>query len=104
MSSGKIRVVKDYDKLSEDIQEQIKLTYPDGFASNLITYTNKEGLLVSALPFETEEKYYLVRMTQKQARTIIEDDEDYDDDGFLKESSKEEYEDKYSASDDDDDL
>lgn len=99
MSTNKIRVVKDYDKLPDDIIEQIKLTYPNGFAKNLISYTNKEGLLVSALPFETDEKYYLVRMTKKQAHAIIEDDDDYDGDGILKDSSKEEYEDKYSDKD-----
>jgi len=53
-------------------------------------------LLVSALPFETEDKYYLVRMTKQEAIDIISDDEDYDDEGVLKEESREAYEDKYS--------
>lgn len=96
MSQPKPRVIKDYDALDKNIQEQIKLMYPFGFSQHLITYTNKEGLLVSALPFETDEKYYLVRMTLKEARKIVDDDEDFDDDGVLKDDARESYEDKYS--------
>ena len=37
---NKPRVVKDYDKLPLEVQGQIKLNYPQGFAGNLITYIN----------------------------------------------------------------
>jgi hypothetical protein len=94
--SSKPRVIKDYEKLEESIKEQIKLEYPSGFSQNLISFTNKEGMLVSALPFETEDKYYLVRMTTQEAIDIISDDDDYDDEGVLKDESREAYEDKYS--------
>ncbi len=94
--SNKPRVIKDYEKLDNTIKEQIKLVYPFGFSQNLITFTNKDGLLVSALPFETDEKYYLVRMTTEEAIDIISEDDDYDDDGSLKSESRVEYEDKYS--------
>lgn len=96
MSNQKPRVVKDYEKLDEEIQEKIKLEYPEGFYHQLITFTNKDGFKVSALPFETEEKYYLIRMTVQEAIDIIEDDEDYNDDGLLKEDVKMDFEDKYT--------
>ena len=92
---SKPRIVKDYDKLETEIQEQIKLFFPYGFERKLIKFTNKEGKLVSALPFETEDKYYLIRMTLQEAKDIIEEDDDYDDDGNLKEEIKLEYEEKY---------
>lgn len=95
MNQSKPRVIKDYDKLDPAIQEQIKLVYPAGFSDNLIYYFDKEGKNVSALPFETDDKYYLIRMTLSEAERIIEDDDDYDDDGFLKDHVREEYEDKY---------
>ena len=95
-NNEKIRVIKDFEKIDKEIQEQIKLVYPYGFIQNLITFTDKEGKLISALPFETDEKYYLIRMTNLQAQQIITDDDDYDDDGILKDDSKEEYEDKYA--------
>ncbi|MDO9615189.1 MAG: hypothetical protein Q7J86_11790, partial [Bacteroidota bacterium] len=93
---SKPRVIKDYEKLDPEIQEKIKLEYPSGYSENLICFNNKEGKRVSALPFETEDKYYLVRMTVYEAEKIIEDDDDYDSTGSLKDSAKEEYESKYS--------
>lgn len=99
MSQSKPRVIKDFNKLEPELQEQIKLNYPFGFSDHLITFTNKDGLLVSALPFETDEKYYLLRMTEREAIKIIEADEDYDDDGNLKQGVRDEYEEKYSDMD-----
>ncbi len=94
--TSKPRVIKDFEKLEEDLQQQIKLSYPTGFSEFLIRFTDAKGKYVSALPFETDEKYYLVRMTEERAEEIISDDEDFDDDGNLKEEVKEEYEDKYA--------
>ena len=74
--STKPRVVKDYEKLDEIIQEQIKLSYPYGFSDHLVSYVDKEGKKRTALPFETDEKYYLVRMTESEAVAIIDEDDD----------------------------
>jgi hypothetical protein len=100
MSTNKLRIIKDYDKLDVSIQEQIKLTYPEGFVQHLITFTNKDGKLVSALPFETEDRIYLIRMNQAEASNIIDLDDDYDDDGLLKDDVKEEFETKYELESD----
>ena len=99
MSQPKPRVIKDFEKLGTELQEQIKLVYPYGFSEDLISFTGKDGRLVSALPFETDEKYYLIRMTASEAQQLIEDDDDYDDDGMLKEGVKTEYVGKYSEID-----
>ena len=106
MDKNKPRVLKDYEGLDISIQEQIKLNYPEGFDQNLVKFQNKEGKWVSALPFETEDKYYLVRMTILEARELIEEDDDYDDDGLLKDEVKEEYEERHEDDEDseDDDL
>lgn len=99
MSTGKPRVVKDYEKLDTQIQEQIKLEYPFGFEDNLIKFTNAEGKRVSALPFEAEDKYYLVRMTVEEAQAIIEDDDDYDEDGNLTDEAREDIEERLDEED-----
>jgi hypothetical protein len=93
---NKPRVIKDFEKLDDIIQEQIKLSYPNGFSEYLVSYNDKEGQKRTALPFETDEKYYLVRMTVSEAVQIVDDDEDFDDDGMLKDEIKEEYEEKFS--------
>lgn len=96
MNVSKPRLIKDFEKLDEAIKEQIKLVYPEGFIDHLITYKNKEGQNVSALPLETDEYYYLVKMTINQASKIVDEDEDFDEDGILKTDVKEDYENKYS--------
>lgn len=103
MATPKPRVVKDYDKLDPAIIEQIKLAYPSGFYQNLVSYTDRDGNKRMALPFETEEKYYLVRMSVQKAKEIIEDDDDYDDDGMLKDDILQDYSDKYDTGLGDDD-
>lgn len=90
-TNAKKRIVKDYDALPEEIINQVKLAYPSGFAENLLYYNNKEGKKVSALPFETDDVYYLIRMSYVEAEKIIEDDDDYDDDGNLKEDFTDAY-------------
>lgn len=96
---NKPKVIKDYAKLDSGILEQIKLQYPYGFEDSLIIFVNAEGKNVSALPFETEDRYYLVRMTAAEAIEFIEEDDDYDDDGNLVDEVKEEYEEKHDDSD-----
>jgi hypothetical protein len=99
---NKPRVIKNYEKLDEDVLLQIKLQYPEGFSDSLIRFTDVNGRLSSALPFETEEKYYLIRMTKSEALLIIDDDDDYDDDGNLLDEAREEYKDRLDEDDDDD--
>jgi hypothetical protein len=81
---AKKRIVKDYDQIPEDVISRVKQLYPSGFAQHLTSYMDKEGKKVSALPFETDEVYYLIRMTVQEAKQIIEEDEDYDEEGRLR--------------------
>lgn len=99
---SKTRIVKDFDKLDVEVQEQMKLYYSKGFEKHLIKFKDKEGKNVSALPFETENVYYLVRMTITEAQEIIEEDDDYGDDGFLRDDVLQELEDKYDEEEEDD--
>ena len=91
---SKPKVIKDYDKLDEAILEQIKLNYPYGFEKHLILFKGPKGNLISALPFETDDRYYLVRMTREEAQDIVQEDDDYNDNGHLKSEVIDEYEGK----------
>ncbi len=93
--NNKPRVLRTFENLDVEIQEQIKLAHPFGFEDNLIKIQNKDGDWSSALPFETEDKYYLVKMTLDEAETIIAEDDDYDGEGRLLDEIREEYEDRY---------
>ncbi len=97
------RIVKDYDALPEEIINQVKLRYPTGYEAHLVSYTNAEGKLVTALPFATEDVYYLIRMTVAEARQIVRDDDDFDEDGVLREDYVDDVEvdTEYGGSDED---
>jgi len=96
MEINKPKVIIDFYKLSNDLQEQVKLVYPDGFVDYLIHFKNAKGEDVSALRFETNEKIYMLRMSVQMAFQILENDDDYDDDHILKDSARDIYEQKYS--------
>lgn len=87
---SKPRVIKDYDKVDDAIISQIKLNYPHGFEKHLVSFKNAKGKFISALPFETEDRYYLIRMTIAEAQEIVQEDDDYDEDGHLKSDAIEE--------------
>ena len=91
-TNKKPRVIKDYEKLDKSLKEKIKRAHPNGFSDDLIFFTNKEGKLISALPFETEDKYYLVRITTQEVVDIINDDDDNDNDNIaITDESTEEF-------------
>ena len=73
---SKPRVVKDYNKLSKKLITQLKKKYPYGFEKHLITFKNHKNKFVSALPFESDEYHYLIKMTIAQAQKIIRADEE----------------------------
>ena len=81
---SKPKVIKDYDKIDPSIISRIKLNYPHGFEKHLISFKNAKKKFVSALPFETENRYFLIKMTSEQAQKIVKADDDYDDQGHLK--------------------
>ncbi len=100
MSIQKPRVFTSYDKLSTEIKNKLKLKYPEGFSHELINFYDKDGINVSALIFETDEKILLIKMSQTTAEKIIFDDEDYDDDGLLKDAVKESLEEEFMENED----
>lgn len=93
--NNKPRVLRTFENLDVAIQEQIKLAHPYGFEDNLIKIQNKEGDWSSALPFETDDRHYLVKMTLAEAEQIVAEDDDYDGEGRLLDEIREEYEGKY---------
>lgn len=101
---AKKRVVKDYYALTEDIIKSIKAKYPTGYADHLVTYLDKEGKKVSALPFETEDTYYLIRMSIQEAKRLVKEDDDFDDELPIKEDIAEvEVDDEFDGEGEDDD-
>lgn len=80
MSVIKKKIIKNFEQLPEQIIEQVREMYPDGFEDNLITFENLKGEIELALPFETEEIYYLIKMPKSNTseKEEVEEEEEFD--------------------------
>ncbi|MEO5581898.1 MAG: hypothetical protein ABIR66_04355 [Saprospiraceae bacterium] len=72
---NKKRVVKDYENLSPELVNLMHASYPDGFEGAMISFFDRDGKRVSAIPFETDDIYYLIRMVEKKAKPAEGEDE-----------------------------
>lgn len=79
---SKPKVIKEFEKLDDIIKQAVFDKYPYGFDRHIITFKNHKNQLVSALPFETEDRFYMIKMTRAEANEIVqawdEDNEDED--------------------------
>ena len=73
---NKKRIVKSYDSLSPELITVMHAAYPDGFEGAMISFFDRDGKRVSAIPFETDEIYYLIKMVEKKAKPKVEGDID----------------------------
>ncbi len=69
----KKKVFKDYKSLPAEIRAAIREKYPQGYVEDVITFFNKDKQLISALPYETEEISYLIKMPSSMS--LKEDEE-----------------------------
>jgi hypothetical protein len=86
----KKKVIKDYRNLPEEIREEIRLKYPQGFVNHMITFFDKDKHLVSALPHETEEISYLIKMPSS---LHLDEDDDESDESMVGLSVESQFED-----------
>ena len=106
------KLLKDLDKLPKDVQAAIKAEYPNGFSHKLVSYTTPKGEKVMALPFDTEELSYLVRVTIMDSKNTVRDEDDDVDEKPTRENldldgldldALEKEDDSFGKDDDDDD-
>lgn len=72
--STKKRLVVSFNNLPAELQEKVKNLYPTGYSDAMIRIPKPNGEFFFAVPFETEEISYLVKIDVKI------DDSDPDDD------------------------
>jgi hypothetical protein len=80
--SAKKRLVVSFNNLAPELQEAVKAEYPAGFADFMMRIPKPNGEFFFAVPFETEEISYLVKIDVKIDDLSNEDDDKdyYDDD------------------------
>ena len=59
---GKQRIIKSYEKLPKNLIEKLNEKYPDGYADYMINIRYSKGQIEVAIPFETDDIYYLIKL------------------------------------------
>lgn len=80
-NTAKKRIVTSFHNLTPELQEAVKAFYPFGYAEAMMRIDKPNGDFLYAVPFETEEVAYLVKIDVKiDDKVHEEDDKDYYDD------------------------
>ncbi|MBQ8307670.1 MAG: hypothetical protein IJX56_02565 [Alistipes sp.] len=80
----KKNLVTSFHNLTPELQEAVKAAYPAGFSEVMMRVEKPNGDFFYAVPFETEEVAYLVKIDVKIDDASIDDDKDFFDDEELK--------------------
>lgn len=80
--SAKKRLVVSFNNMTPELQEEVKAAYPAGYTDFMMRIDKPNGDFFFAVPFETEEISYLVKIDVKIDEAPTEDDDKdyYDDD------------------------
>lgn len=100
MAKSKPRVIKNFEKLDEELRNQILAAFPNGFTSEIKTFDIGGGRFMSALPYETEEFSYLIKFPVKEDVDLETPDDGGDDEMHLEGADSSDDDDE----DDDDEI
>ena len=79
--NAKKRLVVSFKNMTPELQEEVKAAYPLGYSDYMIRIEKPNGEFFFAVPFETEEISYLVKIDVKiDDMSGEEEDKDYYDD------------------------
>ncbi len=79
----KKRVIKSYEKLDQAMKDLLDEAYPSGFTGNVIRLTNAQNETYFAVPLETEEANYLIKVPLESMKPkSVPGNDDDDDDSF----------------------
>jgi len=87
----KKRIIKDYNQMPPEILVQLKNQYPHGYQEYVLRFNNAKGELISALPFETDEIFYLVKIDTSGGYHIVDEEDLVDDLDALSEADELEF-------------
>ncbi len=77
----KKRVIVDYKNITNELLTMLTEKYPYGFDDFIIRFKNAKGEMINAVPMETEDTKYLVKMSvqlDKRVEAFLDDDDDSD--------------------------
>lgn len=60
---AKRNVIKDYKTMTPELMALLVAAYPEGFEYDTVFFTNAKGEKVEAVPLETEDTKYLIKVS-----------------------------------------
>jgi len=81
---AKRNVIKDYKTMTPELMALLVAAYPEGFEYDTVYFTNAKGEKVEAVPLETEDTKYLIKVStslEKQFEAF--DLEAFEDEGTI---------------------
>ena len=90
-------VIKDYKSMTPDLMALLVEAYPDGFEYDTEYFTNAKGERVEAVPLETEDTKYLIKVST----TLVQNFEAFDEDDSDDEAESDDFDAAEDAEDDD---
>ena len=104
-NNTKKRLVTSFNNLTTEQQDEVKALYPRGFAEVMTRIDKPNGDFFYAVPFDTEEVAYLVKIDVKiDDKAHEEDDKDYYDDDLKGADELQDDESPMESSSNDDDI
>ena len=106
-NTAKKHIVTSFNNLPAELQEAVKVFYPLGFTDAMMRIDKPNGDFFYAVPFDTEDTAYLVKIDVKiDDKAGEEDDKDYYDDDLkgADELQDDEVNEPMSSNDDDIDI
>jgi len=76
---NKKRVIKSYEKLDQVMRDQLDEKYPNGFTGHVIRLTNAQNETYFAIPLDTDEANYLIKVPLEAVKGKNVPDEEEDD-------------------------
>ena len=104
-NTAKKHIVTSFHNLTPELQEAVKAFYPLGFTEAMMRIDQPNGDFFYAVPFDTEEVAYLVKIDVKiDDKAHEEDDKDYYDDDLKGADELQDDESPMESSSNDDDI
>jgi len=73
---AKQKIIKKFETLAPELLKLVQETYPDGYDEKLISFLSPKGELEFALPLETEEISYLIKIPKNHLPAPEEEEEE----------------------------
>lgn len=104
-NTAKKHIVTSFHNLAPELQEAVKALYPLGYTEAMMRIDKPNGDFFYAVPFDTEEVAYLVKIDVKiDDKAHEEDDKDYYDDDLKGADELQDDESPMESSSNDDDI